>query len=104
MFLFLLQGSCLRSFKGHNGPVSTLSDKLLGNRGNKLLASGGEDGTVRLWSLSSGGKRGQHTLSATLHGHEKPVKFVTVARYETFLGLVLTCLIDAVTEHCNFMQ
>ncbi|KAJ8441447.1 hypothetical protein Cgig2_023633 [Carnegiea gigantea] len=87
------KGSCLRSFKGHNGPVSALSDKLLGDKGHKLLASGGEDGTVRLWSLSASGKRGQHALSATLHGHEKPVKFVTVAGHKT--SLLISIAIDS---------
>lgn len=77
--LYPLQGSSFRCFKGHNGPVSTLSDKLLGDVGSKVLASGGEDGTVRLWSLSSSGKRGQHAPNATLHGHEKPIKLLSVA-------------------------
>ena len=84
----LLQGSCQRCFKGHNGPVSTLSDKLLGYENSKVLASGGEDGTVRLWSLSSNGKRGQHTPKATLYGHLKPVKLMTVAEY---VSLSLYC-------------
>lgn len=77
-----LQGSCQRCLRGHNGPVSTLSDKLLGEVGGKLLASGGEDATVRLWSLNSSGKRGQQALKATLYGHEKPVKLMSVAGYE----------------------
>lgn len=78
----MLQGSCQRCFRGHNGPVSTLSDKLLGDSSAKLLASGGEDGTVRLWSLSSSAKRGQHALKATFYGHEKPIKLMSVAGYE----------------------
>uniref|UniRef100_A0A2P2KCA7 Vegetative incompatibility protein HET-E-1-like n=1 Tax=Rhizophora mucronata TaxID=61149 RepID=A0A2P2KCA7_RHIMU len=78
------KGSCQRCFRGHNGPVSTLSDKLLsdGASASKVLASGGEDGTVRLWSLGSGGKRGQHALKSTLYGHEKPIKLVSVAGYD----------------------
>ncbi|XP_048494242.1 probable E3 ubiquitin ligase complex SCF subunit sconB isoform X2 [Beta vulgaris subsp. vulgaris] len=79
------KGSCFRCFRGHNGPVSALSDKLLGDKGSKVLASGGEDGTVRLWSLSSSGKRGQHALNATLHGHVKPIKLMTVAGHKTSL-------------------
>ncbi|KAL6960732.1 hypothetical protein U1Q18_038495 [Sarracenia purpurea var. burkii] len=67
-------GSCQRCFRGHNGPVSTLSDKLLGDGNGNIFASGGVDATVRLWSLSSSGKRGQHALKATLYGHEKPVR------------------------------
>lgn len=77
--MFSLQGTCQRCFRGHNGPVSALSDKLLGDGTGKMLASGGEDGTVRLWSLNSSGKRGQHALKATLHGHEKPIKLMSVA-------------------------
>ncbi|KAG9151356.1 hypothetical protein Leryth_020953 [Lithospermum erythrorhizon] len=76
------QGSCIRCFRGHNGPVSTLSDKLLGDGAEKLLASGGEDGTVRLWSISSSGKRGQHALKATLYGHDKPVELMSVSGYK----------------------
>ncbi|KAJ8567050.1 hypothetical protein K7X08_019258 [Anisodus acutangulus] len=38
--------------------------------------------TVRLWSLDSSGKRGQH---ATLYGHEKPVVLMSVAGYKTSL-------------------
>ncbi|KAL2898592.1 putative E3 ubiquitin ligase complex SCF subunit sconB [Bienertia sinuspersici] len=79
------KGSCIRSFRGHNGPVSALSDKLLGDVGSKVLASGGEDGTVRLWNLSSSGKRGQHALNATLHGHEKPIKCISTAGHKTSL-------------------
>ncbi|KAJ6734660.1 WD40 REPEAT PROTEIN [Salix purpurea] len=79
------KGSCQRCFRGHNGPVLTLSDKLLGDGSAKVLASGGEDGTVRLWSLSSSGKRGQHALKATLYGHEKPIKLMSVAGHRTSL-------------------
>lgn len=74
-----MQGRSQRCFRGHNGPVTTLADTLLGNSGSKVLASGGEDCTVRLWSVGASGK--QHPL-LTYHGHEKPLSFVTVARYE----------------------
>ncbi|KAL9323432.1 hypothetical protein ACSQ67_008289 [Phaseolus vulgaris] len=76
------KGSSLRCFKGHNGPVLSLSNKLLGEGSSRVLASGGEDGTVRLWSLSSSGRRGQHALKATLYGHEKPVNIMSIAGYE----------------------
>ncbi|GFZ19176.1 hypothetical protein Acr_27g0009150 [Actinidia rufa] len=79
------QGSCQRCFRGHNGPVSALSDKLLGNGNGKIFASGGVDATVRLWSLSSSGKRGQHALKATLYGHEKPVVLMSVAGHKISL-------------------
>lgn len=81
---YSLQGICQRCFRGHSGPVSALSDKLLGDDIGKVLASGGEDGTVRLWSLSSSGKRGQQALKATLYGHEKPIKLMSVAGYEFY--------------------
>ncbi|KAI3452336.1 hypothetical protein Pfo_009001 [Paulownia fortunei] len=74
-----------RCFKGHTGPVFTLSDKLLGDNNGKMFASGGEDGTVRLWSINSSGKRGQRALKATLHGHEKAVSLMSVAGHKTSL-------------------
>ncbi|KAF7819681.1 putative E3 ubiquitin ligase complex SCF subunit sconB [Senna tora] len=79
------KGSCQKCFRGHSGPVLSLSNKLLGEDNSKILASGGEDGTVRLWSLSSSGKRGQQALKATLYGHEKPVNLMSVAGHKTSL-------------------
>ncbi|XVF58207.1 hypothetical protein PTKIN_Ptkin07bG0045400 [Pterospermum kingtungense] len=84
------KGACQRCFRGHNGGVSTLSDKLLGDGGAKVLASGGEDGTVRLWSLSSSGKRGQQALKATLYGHQKPVTFMSVAGHKPSLLVTMS--------------
>ncbi|XP_076955663.1 uncharacterized protein LOC143630565 [Bidens hawaiensis] len=79
------KGSCQRCFRGHNGPVTVLSDKLLGDENVKVFASGGEDSTVRLWSLKSTGKRGQHALKATLYGHEKPIAFMSVTGHKASL-------------------
>ncbi|KAF5769887.1 putative transcription factor WD40-like family [Helianthus annuus] len=79
------KGSCQRCFRGHNGPVTVLSDKLLGDENGKVFASGGEDSTVRLWSLRSTGKRGQHALKATLYGHEKPIAFMSVTGHRASL-------------------
>ncbi|GAB2298931.1 hypothetical protein Dimus_033007 [Dionaea muscipula] len=79
------KGSCQRCFRGHDGPVSTLSDKILGDGDAKVFASGGEDATVRFWSLGSSSKRGQHALRATLRGHEKAVKLMSVAGHKSSL-------------------
>ncbi|KAK8335041.1 hypothetical protein V6Z12_A09G027800 [Gossypium hirsutum] len=84
------KGACHRCFRGHNGAVSTLSDKLLGAGGVKVFASGGEDGTVRLWSLSSSGKRGQQALKATLYGHQKPVSLMSVAGHKPSLLVTMS--------------
>ncbi|KAG6501229.1 uncharacterized protein LOC121997767 [Zingiber officinale] len=77
------KGGPLRCFKGHNGPVLSLADTLLGDSGSKFLASGGEDCTVRLWSLNTSGK--QHPLVSTYRGHEKPLSFLTVAGHKSSL-------------------
>ncbi|WOL09165.1 hypothetical protein Cni_G17918 [Canna indica] len=77
------KGQSQRCFKGHNGPVTTLSDKLLGDSGSKVLASGGEDCTIRLWSFNSSWK--QRPLVLTYHGHEKPLSFLTVAGHKSSL-------------------
>jgi len=70
--------------------VSTLADQLVGKEGSPpVLASGGTDGTVRLWSLSSSSSsssRGRSPLLATLRGLEPSVKELAVAGYE-FLKL-----------------
>ncbi|XP_068647468.1 uncharacterized protein [Aristolochia californica] len=76
-------GQSQRCFRGHNGPVSTLVDKLVEDGSGKVLASGGEDGTVCLWSLSSSRKRGHHTLRTTFYGHEKKVTLLSVAGYSS---------------------
>ncbi|GAV70257.1 LOW QUALITY PROTEIN: WD40 domain-containing protein, partial [Cephalotus follicularis] len=84
------KGSYQRCCRGHNGPVSTLSDQLLGDSNGKLLASSGEDGTIRLWSLSSSGKCGKHALKATFYRHEKPVKLVSVSGHSTSLLVTIS--------------
>ncbi|KAL5564451.1 hypothetical protein UlMin_027615 [Ulmus minor] len=95
----LTSGSCQRCFRGHSGPVSTLSDKLLGDGPGKVLASGGEDDTVRLWSLSSSGKRGQRALKSTLYGHVKPIKLIFVAGHKT--SLLTTISTDSMVRVCD---
>ncbi|XP_072998742.1 uncharacterized protein [Typha latifolia] len=77
------KGRSQRCFKGHSGPVTALADKLLGEGGSKVLASGGEDCTVRLWSVSSSGKR--HPLILTYHGHERTLSFLSVAWHKASL-------------------
>ncbi|KAJ4752186.1 F-box/WD repeat-containing protein sel-10 [Rhynchospora pubera] len=77
------KGKSQRCFKGHNGPVTAIADKLVGGLGDaKLLASGGEDCTVRVWSVGSGHKN--HAV-ATYHGHEKPLSFLAVAWHKPSL-------------------
>ncbi|KAK1259408.1 hypothetical protein QJS04_geneDACA021398 [Acorus gramineus] len=77
------KGCSQRCFRGHNGPVTTLADKLLGDANAKFLASGGEDGTVRLWSFCTSGKR--HALKATFYGHQKPITALSVAGHKPSL-------------------
>ncbi|KAB2613910.1 hypothetical protein D8674_036226 [Pyrus ussuriensis x Pyrus communis] len=72
------KGFCWLEFRGHSSQVTTLSDKLLGNGSGKVLASGGEDGTVRLWSLSSSRKHGKHSLG-TFFGHKNPIQLMSVS-------------------------
>jgi len=68
--------------------VSTLAEHLVGKEGSPpVLASGGTDGTVRLWSLSSSSSssRGRSPLLATLHGLEPSIKELAVAGYNPSL-------------------
>lgn len=87
LMFHLVQGRSLRTLRGHQAPVSTLADQLVGKEGSPpVLASGGTDGTVRLWSLSSSSSsnRGRSPLLATLHGLEPSIKELAVAGYEFF--------------------
>ncbi|KAL3346783.1 hypothetical protein AABB24_025293 [Solanum stoloniferum] len=79
------KGRCQRSFRICNVSVSAISDKLLGDRPSKILASGGSDGIVRLWSLDCSGKLSQHDLKAVLYGHDKPAVLMSVAGHKTSL-------------------
>ncbi|KAG2595195.1 hypothetical protein PVAP13_5KG057700 [Panicum virgatum] len=72
-----------RCYKGHLAPVTALADKLLVDGESKVLASGGEDCTVRLWSMSTRAKN--RPLIATFHGHEKALSFLSVARHKSSL-------------------
>ncbi|KAL2620394.1 hypothetical protein R1flu_000599 [Riccia fluitans] len=76
-----------RTFRGHNVAVNTLADRLLGRSGSgAVLASGGEDGRVRLWSLNSvGGNRGKSPLVATFHAHSESVKDLIIAGHNDSL-------------------
>jgi WD40 repeat protein len=75
----VLQGRPLRTFRGHIGPVTAICDCLLGVQdGSPTLASGGIDGTIRLWALVSGQKRGQPPLKKTIHAHGLAVKQLVV--------------------------
>ncbi|XP_078165262.1 CCR4-associated factor 4 homolog [Carex rostrata] len=70
-------------FKGHTGPVTALVDKLVGGFGDtKLLASGGEDCMVKVWSVGCSHKN--HAI-ATYHGHEKPLSFLAVSWHKPSL-------------------
>lgn len=82
------KGRSLRTLRGHQGPVNTLADQLLGKEGSPpVLASGGTDGTVRLWNLSSSSSssRGRSPLLATLHGLEPSIKELAVAGHNPSL-------------------
>ncbi|KAK3164096.1 hypothetical protein QOZ80_1AG0012600 [Eleusine coracana subsp. coracana] len=72
-----------RCYKGHSGPVTALADRLLVDGEFKVLASGGEDCTIRLWSMSTRAKN--RPLMATFHGHEKSLSFLSVAWHKSSL-------------------
>ena len=73
--------------KGHSGPVTVLADCLLGYHRAPVQASGGVDGTVRLWSTLSSNMRGRSALMSTSHGHEQSMIDLAVAeRNSSLLG------------------
>ncbi|CAL4978300.1 unnamed protein product [Urochloa decumbens] len=80
-----------RCYKGHSAPVTALADKLLVDSESKVLASGGEDCTIRLWSMGTRAKN--HPLIATFHGHEKALSFLSVARHKS--SLLVSCSKDS---------
>jgi WD40 repeat protein len=45
-------GAFVRSFRGHTGPVTSVAF----SRDGRLLISGSQDGTVKVWDLTSLGK------------------------------------------------
>jgi WD40 repeat protein len=64
----------INTLSGHRGPVRSLAfaqlpiSQLIWSRGRGLLASGGDDGTVRLWHLATGKE------ISTLSRHSEPVR------------------------------
>lgn len=96
--LACVQGRNVRTFRGHTGPVSILADCLLAD--NSVLASGGLDGTVRLWALPSANHRGRSPLLATLHSHEHAVRELAVSGYLLLcsgdvMSIFAACLSDS---------
>jgi WD40 repeat protein len=74
--LRLLQpGGPLLTLKGHEGSARCVAF----SRGGELLASGGEDGTVRLWRSADG------EAVACLEGHTGPVRAVAVSPDRRFV-------------------
>lgn len=80
------KGRAVRTFRGHSSAVTTLGDGLLGSQyGTSVLASGGMDGTIRLWALLPVQNRGHSPLLKTFHSHEQAIKQLAVAEYNTSL-------------------
>ncbi len=65
----------LITFKGHKGPVYSLSVHPDG----QTIASGGEDMLIHLWDPSSG------KIKSTLEGHSKPVKYLSFSNDGKYL-------------------
>ncbi|CAO2185978.1 unnamed protein product [Urochloa humidicola] len=80
-----------RCYKGHSAPVTALADNFLVDSESKVLASGGEDCTIRLWSMGTRAKN--RPLIATFHGHEKALSFLSVARHKS--SLLVSCSRDS---------
>lgn len=79
------KGRPQRTLRGHSGPVTVLADCLLGDHRAPVLASGGADGTVRLWSMLSSNMRGRSALISTFHGHEQSMIDLAVAEHNSSL-------------------
>src|SRR5438552_459737 len=63
-----------RPLSGHDGDVNALA---LGElHGRPIVASGGNDRTVRLWDLVSG-----ESLGAALQGHRRKVRAVAIGEF-----------------------
>ncbi|KAK6913529.1 WD40 repeat [Dillenia turbinata] len=66
-------------------PVSALSDRLLGDSDGRLLASGGADGNIHLWSLNSLQNSNLVPLKSTFWGHWGAVKLISTLGNKSFL-------------------
>jgi len=68
-------GGLRRSFAGHSGGVNALAV----SNNNKILVTGGEDGTVKIWDFATGLTSGEFPLLHTLKGHDNAVLSVAIS-------------------------
>ena len=67
--------ACGEPLRGHDGGVISVAVGTVDGR--PVIVSGGSDGTVRVWDLTSGGPRGE-----PLRGHDGGVTSVAVGTLE----------------------